>query len=46
MGLTTWGEPLSGIEQPTAIEIADGVRVKVVKHTITTVLNKTEPATN
>jgi len=26
MGLTTWGEPLSGIEQPTAIEIADGVR--------------------
>ena len=28
------------------VEIADGVRVKVVKHTITTVLNKTEPATN
>ena len=28
------------------IEIADGVKVKVVKHTITTVLNKTEPATN
>ena len=26
MGWTTWGEPLSGIEQPTAIEIADGVR--------------------
>ncbi len=26
MGLTTWGEPLSGIEQPTAIEISDGVR--------------------
>jgi preprotein translocase subunit YajC len=28
------------------VEIADGVKVKVVKHTITTVLNKTEPATN
>ena len=26
------------------VEIADGVRVKVVKHAITTVLNKTEPA--
>jgi len=26
------------------VEIADGVKVKVVKHTITTVLNKTEPA--
>lgn len=26
------------------IEIADGVKVKVIKHTITTVLNKTEPA--
>ena len=28
------------------VEIADGVKVKVLKHTITTVLNKTEPATN
>jgi preprotein translocase subunit YajC len=28
------------------VEIADGVRVKVVKHTITQVLNKTEPAAN
>jgi preprotein translocase subunit YajC len=28
------------------VEIADGVRVKVLKHTITTVLNKTEPAAN
>lgn len=28
------------------VEIADGVKVKVIKHTITTVLNKTEPATN
>ncbi len=27
------------------VEIADGVKVKVVKHTITQVLNKTEPAT-
>ncbi|GAB1480968.1 preprotein translocase subunit YajC [Paracoccaceae bacterium] len=27
------------------VEIADGVRVKVMKHTITQVLNKTEPAT-
>jgi preprotein translocase subunit YajC len=26
------------------VEIADGVKVKVVRHTITTVLNKTEPA--
>jgi preprotein translocase subunit YajC len=26
------------------VEIAEGVRVKVIKHTITTVLNKTEPA--
>ena len=26
------------------VEISDGVRVKVVKHTITQVLNKTEPA--
>lgn len=26
------------------VEIADGVKVKVLKHTITTVLNKTEPA--
>ena len=26
------------------VEIADGVKVKVVKHTITQVLNKTEPA--
>lgn len=26
------------------VEIADNVRVKVIKHTITTVLNKTEPA--
>lgn len=28
------------------VEIADGVKVKVVKHTITQVLNKTEPAAN
>ncbi|MES2539857.1 MAG: preprotein translocase subunit YajC [Pseudomonadota bacterium] len=28
------------------VEIAEGVRVKVLKHTITTVLNKTEPAAN
>lgn len=28
------------------VEIADGVKVKVIKHTITNVLNKTEPATN
>lgn len=28
------------------VEIAEGVKVKVLKHTITTVLNKTEPATN
>ena len=27
------------------VEIADGVRVKVMKHTISQVLNKTEPAT-
>jgi preprotein translocase subunit YajC len=26
------------------VEIADGVRVKVLKHTITQVLSKTEPA--
>lgn len=26
------------------VEIAEGVKVKVVRHTITTVLNKTEPA--
>lgn len=26
------------------VEIADGVKVKLVKHTITQVLNKTEPA--
>lgn len=26
------------------VEIADGVKVKVVKHTITNLLNKTEPA--
>lgn len=26
------------------VEIADGVKVKVVKHTITQVMNKTEPA--
>jgi preprotein translocase subunit YajC len=26
------------------VEIADGVKVKVLRHTITTVLNKTEPA--
>ena len=26
------------------VEIADGVRVKVIKHTVTQVLNKTEPA--
>jgi preprotein translocase subunit YajC len=26
------------------VEIADGVRVKVIRHTITQVLNKTEPA--
>jgi len=28
------------------VEIAEGVKVKVVKHTITSVLNKTEPATS
>lgn len=28
------------------VEIAEGVKVKVLKHTITTVLNKTEPAAN
>ena len=28
------------------VEIADGVKVKVVKHTITQVLSKTEPAAN
>jgi preprotein translocase subunit YajC len=28
------------------VEIAEGVKVKVIKHTITQVLNKTEPATN
>jgi len=28
------------------VEIAEGVKVKVVKHTITQVLNKTEPAAN
>jgi len=27
------------------VEIADAVKVKVMKHTITQVLNKTEPAT-
>lgn len=27
------------------VEIAEGVKVKVVRHTITQVLNKTEPAT-
>lgn len=27
------------------VEIADGVRVKVLKHTIAQVMNKTEPAT-
>lgn len=26
------------------VEIADGVKVKIIKHTITQVLNKTEPA--
>ena len=26
------------------VEIAEGVKVKVIKHTISTVLNKTEPA--
>ena len=26
------------------VEIADGVKVKIMRHTITTVLNKTEPA--
>ena len=26
------------------VEVADGVRVKVIKHTITQVLSKTEPA--
>ena len=26
------------------VEIAEGVKVKVIKHTITQVLNKTEPA--
>jgi preprotein translocase subunit YajC len=28
------------------VEIADGVRVKVLKHTIAQVMNKTEPATS
>ncbi|MEZ5798412.1 MAG: preprotein translocase subunit YajC [Paracoccaceae bacterium] len=28
------------------VEIAEGVKVKVLRHTITTVLNKTEPAAN
>jgi preprotein translocase subunit YajC len=28
------------------VEIAEGVKVKVIKHTITQVLNKTEPAAN
>jgi len=27
------------------VEIADGVKVKILKHTITQVMNKTEPAT-
>ena len=28
------------------VEIADGVKVRVLKHTITQVMNKTEPATS
>ena len=28
------------------VEIADGVKVKVIRHTISQVLNKTEPATS
>ncbi len=28
------------------VEIAEGVKIKLVKHTITQVLNKTEPAAN
>jgi preprotein translocase subunit YajC len=27
------------------VEIADGVKVKIAKHTIVQVMNKTEPAT-
>ena len=33
-----------GEDNMIEVEIADGVKVKVLLHTITTVLNKTEPA--
>lgn len=33
-----------GEDNMVEVEIADGVKVKVLRHTITTVLNKTEPA--
>ena len=33
-----------GEDNMIEVEIADGVKVKVLRHTITTVLNKTEPA--
>lgn len=32
-------------DQEIELEIADGVKVRVVRHTIAQVLNKTEPAT-
>jgi preprotein translocase subunit YajC len=35
-----------GEDNMIEVEIADGVKVKVLRHTITTVLNKTEPATS
>ncbi len=31
-------------EQEVEVEIAEGVKVRVIRHTITNVLNKTEPA--
>ena len=34
-----------GEDNMVEVEIAEGVKVKVLRHTITTVLNKTEPAT-
>lgn len=33
-----------GAENEVEVEIASGVKIKVVQHTIQTVLNKTEPA--
>lgn len=35
-----------GEDNMIEVEIAEGVKVKVLRHTITTVLNKTEPATS